>query len=234
MSAEVIITDVTRMRAPNVCVAGVHQDRTMRLSDPQPTDEWIRSVDGLVPGDVVLLDWRPIRGAVPPHTEDAVWDRSTFAKHARLPETDLVNLLSASAFASVRAAFGAPWFPGSGGNAAFQPGTGERSLASVMARSVKAYPHFEGIKVDFVDSQDSWTRVRLEDLVVRHHQRKCSTCSSQLSLLLGKEFEGERAILGLGLARQFQAGGHPSACWMQVNHIFLMPPKRKHFVYIKE
>ena len=183
-----------------------------------------------MPGDVVSVDCGPAAGPVPPHVEDGQWIRVTFAKLHRLTEAELVGRLSANAFTSVREAFGAPWFPGKGGNAAFQPGTGKRSLASVMAHSVQVYPHFEGIKVNFVDSEHSWTRVPLEDLIVRQHQKKCSTCSSRLSLLLGKEFEGESALLRLGLARQFQAGGHPSACWMQVNHIFLMPPKRKHFV----
>jgi hypothetical protein len=230
MSPELIITDVTRMRAPKVCVAGVHQHRTVRLNDPHPTDEWVTSIDGLVPGDVVSLEWKPASKALPPHTEDVEWEPRSFTKHHRLAETDLVDLLSANSFTGVREAFGAPWFVGEGGNAAFQPGRGKRSLASVMVRSPQVYPHFEGIKVDFADSQDSWTRVRLEDLIVRHHQKRCTTCSSQLSSLLAKEFEGEKAVLRLGLARQFQAGHHPSACWMQVNHIFLIPPKRKHFV----
>jgi hypothetical protein len=230
MLLEAIITDITRMQPPNVCVAAVHQGRTIRLHNPQPKDQWLRSIGGLVPGDVVSADWQQAQVLRPPHTEDGTWHQSTFVKRHRLTETELADLLSANAFRSVEDAFGAPWFRGKAGNAAFQPGTGARSLASILARSVQVYPDFEGIRVDFVDSQDSWTRVPLEDLIARQHQKQCPTCASQLSRLLANEFQGDNAILRVGLARQFQAGGHPSACWMQVNHIFLMPAKRRHFV----
>lgn len=230
MLLEAVITDVTRMRYGNVCIAAAHQDRAIRLHNPQPKDQWVRSIGGLVPGDVVSVDWQQAQSLHPPHTEDGEWDPSTFAKHRRLPEMELANLLSVNACTSVQDALGTPWFRGTGGNAAFQPGTGTQSLASILTRSVRVYPDFEGIRVDFVDSQDSWTRVPLEDLIVRQHQRQCPTCSSQLSQLLAKEFQGAKAVLRVGLARQFQARGHPSACWMQVNHIFLVPAKRKHFV----
>jgi hypothetical protein len=230
MILEAIITDVTRMQSQNVCVAAVHQDRAIRLHNPRPDDRWVRSIGGLMPGDVVSLDCRPIPKPTPPHTEDGTWNRSTFVRRHRLTETELADLLSANAFTSVQDAFGAPWIRGSGGNAAFQPGKGARSLASILTRSVRAYPHFEGIRVDFIDAQDAWTRVPLEDLIVRQHQNQCPTCASHLSRLLANEFQGSNAVLRVGLAREFQAGGHPSACWMQVNHIFLMPAKRKHFV----
>jgi hypothetical protein len=230
MLLEAIITDVTRMQSPYVCVAAVHQDRTIRLANPQPKDEWIASVGGLMPGDVVSLDCRPIPKPAPPHTEDCKWDPTTFVKRRRLTETKLADLLSANAFTSVQGAFGAPCDRGSRGNAAFQPGTGARSLASILARSVQVYPDFDGIRVGFVDTQEAWTRVPLEDLIVRQHQNQCTTCASHLSRLLANEFQGSNAVLRVGLGRQFQARGHPSACWMQVNHIFLMPSKRNHFV----
>lgn len=229
MLLEAVITDVTRMQPPNVCVAAAHRGGTIRLHNPQPKDQWVKSIAGLVPGDVVSVDWQRAQ-SLPPHTEDGTWDRSTFVKRHRLTETELADLLSANAFRSVHDAFGAPWIRGTGGNAAFRPGKGARSLASILTRSVRVYPHFEGIRVDFIDTQDAWTRVPLEDLIVRQHQKQCPTCASHLSHLLANELQGSNAVLRVGLARQFQAGGHPSACWMQVNHIFLMPAKRKHFV----
>jgi len=230
MSHELTVTDVTRMRAPNVCVAGVHQGRTIRLNIPPPTDEWVTSIGGLMPGDVVSVDCGPAAGPVPPHVEDGQWIRATFAKLHRLTEAELVDRLAANALAGVRQAFGAPWFCGKGGNAAFQPGTGTRSLASILTRSVRAYPDDDGIKVDFVDDGDSWTRVPLQDLIVRQHQKRCRACSQRFAQLLASEFQDGEAVLRVGLAREFPIGGHPSACWMQVNHVFLIPPKRKHFV----
>lgn len=219
------------MRYENVCIAAIHQGRIIRLHNPRPKDQWVRSIGGLVPGDVVSVDWQQAQSLQPPHTEDGTWDQSTFVKRHRLTETELADLLSANAFRSVEDAFGAPCDRSIRGNAAFQPGRGARSLASILARSVQVYPDFDGIRVGFVDTQEAWTGVPFEDLIVRQHQNQCPTCASRLSHLLANEFQAESAVLRVGLGRQFQAQGHPSACcWMQVNHIFLMPAKRRYFV----
>jgi len=219
------------MQPPNgVCIAADHKGRTIRLADPTPTDEWVASVGGLMPGDVVSVDWRPAASPVPPHIEDGQWIQTTFAKRHRLTEAELVGRLSANAFAGVRKAFGTPWFSGKWGNAAFQPRTGTRSLASILARSVRAYPDDDGIKVDFVDDGHSWTRVPLQDLIVRQHQKQCRACSQRFAQLLATEFQGSEAVLRVGLAREFPIGGYQSACWMQVTHVFVTPAKRKHFV----
>lgn len=218
------------MYPPNVCIAAAYQRQSIRLHNPQPNDQWVQAIGGLTPGDVVSVNWKPAHRPTPPHTEDGEWDSASFKKLHRLTEIELTDYLSAHAFMSVQEAFGPPWIRGTGGNAAFQPGRGIRSLASILARSVRVYPHFQGIRVDFVDSQDSWTRAPLEDLIARQHRKQCQVCSSRLSIFLANEFQGSNAVLRVGLARQFQAGGHPSACWMQVNHVFLVPSKRKHFV----
>jgi len=226
---QAVITDVTRMRRPNVCVAGLYQATPIRLDSPQPTEQWLSSVGGLRPGDVVSLNWRPARSVVRPHSEDGEWDPSTFSRVSQLSEDELTEELSTAAYSRVREAFGTPWFHAGNGNAAFRPGRGSRSLASVIVSQVRPYPYREGIRVDFADSQDSWAMAPLEDLMVRRHQSSCRTCSSRLAALLAGEFEGTQALLRVGLARQFQAGGHPSACYLQVNHIFLIPSRRKHF-----
>jgi len=230
MSHELTVTDVTRMRAPNVCVAGVHQGRTIRLNNPPPTDEWVASIGGLMPGDVVSVDCGPAAGPVPPHTEDAEWDPKTLVKRHRLTEDLLAEHLSTSAFARVEDAFGAPWIRGTGGNAAFKPGEGTRSLATIKVASVKVDVSFGKIRVAFQDTTQGWAALPLQDLVVKQHQERCHVCASNLAQTLKREFEGALAILRVGLARQWQVPGHPSACWMQVNHILLMPPKRKHFL----
>ena len=229
MKIDAIITDVTRMRAPKVCIAALHEDRAIRLDTPQPTEHWVRSLGGLNPGDVVSLGWQAKPGATAPHREDGEWEPASFRRLNHLTEDKLVKHLASRADDSVRAAFGDPWFLGTAGNAAFRPGSGRRSLASIRAQTVEVYPHFEGIRVDFRESQDAWTRVPLEDLIVRQHQRACRTCSSRLSALLAGEFQGGRAILRVGLSRPFRTPQYPPACWMQVNHIFLIPSRRKHF-----
>lgn len=230
MTIEAVITDVTRMRTPNVCIAADQRGQAMRLDSPQPNDQWLQSLGELNPGDVVSLSWHLKKGAAAPHTEDGDWDPGSVKKVGRLTEVELADYLVGRAAKSVRAAFGDPWFLGTAGNGAFRPGYGQRSLATVRARQVQVYPHFAGIRVDFADAQDLWTRVPLEDLKARQHQRSCKTCSSRLADLLVAEFEGPEALLRVGLTRPFHTPQYPPACWMQVNHVFLLPSKRQHFV----
>jgi len=228
MSPEVIITDITRMQLPNgVCIAADLKGRTIRLADPPPRDEWVASVGGLVPGDVVSVNWKPTRKPVPPHVEDGEWDPKTFVKRHRLTEDLLAKHLSTGAFTCAEDAFGAPWIRGSGGNAAFRPGEGTRSLATIKVATVKVDVSFGKMRVAFQDTRQRWAAVPLQDLMVKQHQERCQVCASNLAQALKREFEGAHALLRVGLAREW---GDPSACWMQVNHIFLIPPKPKHFV----
>jgi hypothetical protein len=231
MLLEAIITDITRRQLPDgVCIAAAHQGRTIRLANPQPRDEWVASVGGLMPGDVVSLDCRPIPKPAPPHTEDYEWDPATFVKRRRLTEDALIDRLSADAFDCVEDAFGTPWFCGANGNAAFRPGEGARSLATIRAITVKVHASFGEIRVTFEDAKNHWAAVPLQDLLVKQHQQRCRTCASNLEQALKREFESANAMVRVGLAREWRVPDHPSACWMQVNHIFLMPAKRNHFV----
>lgn len=229
MPIEAIITDVTRMRSPNVCIAAAFEDRPIRLDNPQPRDGFVQALGGLTPGDVVSVDWKPTEGSTPPHIEDGEWVSSSLKKLRRLTEPELATYLSNRAFNSIQDAFGVPSIRGTGGNAAFSPNSGTRSLASILARSVRVYLDFNRIRVDFADSLDSWTRVPLEDLTVRRHQSECSICQSRLADVL-QELCGDAAVLRIGLARPFQTPQYPLLCWMQVNHIFVLPPKRDHLL----
>lgn len=230
MFLEALITDVTRMQPPNVCIAAAHRGRTIRLHNPQPKGQWVNSIGRLMPGDVISVLWKPAQEPAPPHTEDGEWEPTTFVKRHRLAENALTERLSADAFDCVEDAFGTPWFRGTGGNAAFRPGKGARSLATIKVIAVKVDVSFGKVRVTFEDARNCWAAVPLQDLLVKQHQQRCQTCASNLGQALKREFEGAHAMVRVGLAREWQVPGHPSACWMQVNHIFLMPAKRKHFV----
>jgi len=161
--------------------------------------------------------------------EDADWNPASLEKVDRLPEDELVRELTALAFSSLQDAFGKPYFYSDSGNAAFPPDRGSRSLAFLTVNSVRAYPYGGGVRVDFTDSDREWTMASMEDLSVRTHQAQCGSCSGGLSESLASEFEGREALLGVGLGRPFQYGDNPTACYLQVNHIFLIPSRRKHF-----
>ncbi len=218
------------MQGDNVCIAALNQGKSLRLHSPAPREQWLRSIGGLRPGDIVSLSWKLRRRYQRPHLEDGDWSPAVLSKVDRLPEDELVKRISSKAFRTIERAFGKPCFYSENGNAAFTPGKGSRSLASVMASSVRVYPYADGVRVDFADERRQWTMAPIEDLAIRNHQARCSSCASNLPQLLAAEFEGAQALLRVGLGRPFQAGdGTPATCYLQINHIFLIPSKRKHF-----
>lgn len=228
-SNDVVITGVTRMQGDNVCIAARLGRETIRLHDPSPKEQWLRSIGSLSPGDIASVTWKLPRHHRRPHLEDRDWNPSAFTKVDQLPEEELTKRLSASAFLSIHDAFGRPCFYSDNGNAAFPPNKGSRSLASITVSSVRVYPYGDGARTDFADARCEWTMIPIEDLTVRNHQSHCDSCSGNLAEALAGEFDGSQAILRMGLGRPFQAGDNPPACWLQVNHIFLIPSKRTHF-----
>ncbi len=226
-----VVTDVTRMQGDRVCIAAHDGRGSIRLHEPPPTDRWLDSIRSLAPGDVISVECRSPRQCQKPHVEDRVWNPTTFQKLTTLPASDLADRLSQSAFGSIKDAFGKPRFYSDNGNAAFAPGRGSRSLASLVVSSVRVYLCERGIRVDFVDDRDRWTMAPLEDLSVRRHQAQCTSCRSSLASLLSSEFGGSNAVLRVGVGRPFEEREGETACWLQVNHVFPIPPKKKHFVY---
>jgi len=222
---EAIITDVTRMLPPKVCIAAIQGTRTIRLNRPQPDERVLASVGGLLPGDRVSVQWLDNPFYVPPHVEDGTWEPQSFRKLDRMTKPELIDLLLPGAARSVEEAFGHEWFRGVRGNGAFRPGEGARSLASLIVRDVRVYQWFEGVRVDFTDDGGPWTMVPLEDLLVRRHQVLCADCTTSRGRVSGfdanlrKEFSGRDVLLRVGLTRPFEAAGQETACWLQVTGV---------------
>ncbi len=230
MRLEARITDVTSLGSPRVCVAALADNRTIRLRSPTPSESWIDNMGSLSPGDLIVVEWHPRKKPYPPHVEDGDWNPADCTKLKGLPEDELARQLKRTAFQSVEDAFGPPWIEARNGNCAFHPGKGSRSLASVRASSVTVRIQFGKARVAFEDATRSWAGVPLQDLAVKRHFNGCKSCQSKGANRLQSEFNGGPALLRMGLAREFQVGNYPSACWMQINHVFLMPSKRNHFL----
>jgi len=230
MAIEAIITDVTSLGSPRVCIAALAGSRPIRLQVPTPTETWIDRVGGLMPGDLVSVDWTPSRVTRPPHVEDGSWDVGMCARIRRLSEDQLIDRLQTRAFDSVEEAYGPPLIRGKNGSCAFRPGSGSSSLASVRASSVAVRVSFGKVRVAFADTRGEWADVPLQDLAVKRHLRDCTACRMRAQQHLRAEFQGGLALLRVGLAREWPVGDYQPACWMQVNHIFLIPSRRKHFV----
>jgi len=223
------------MRPPRVCIAALQGERAIRLDRPQPDEQVLASIGGLLPGDRVSVEWLDDPFYEPPHVEDGMWEPQSLRKLDRLTKAELVDVLMPGAARSIEEAFGHEWFRGTRGNGAFRPGEGERSLASLIVREVRVYQWFESVRVDFTDAGGGWTMVPLEDLVVRRHQKLCPDCLttpgrvSRFNSNLRKEFSGPEVLLRVGLTRPFSAEGQETACWLQVTGVYPVGKKRKHF-----
>lgn len=227
---EVLITDVTRMRLPYICVAGLAGGRPVRLETPSPREDQFARIGLPRPGDVFDVSWRPRRGATPPHVEDGEWRLSSLRRKRRLDIGALTRVVEERALESVREAFGEPLLVGKGGNPAFPPGAGDRSLASVIAADVRVAIQYNRPRVEFKDGSDTWRNLPFEDFVVHQHLGDCGGCRSNPDSMLARDFNCGRAVLRVGLGRPFAGEPHPTACWMQVNGIYPLTSSRAHFL----
>ncbi len=96
-SEQVIITDVTRMEGDRVCIAGLNGRNSIRLHQPPPREQWLRSIGGLTPGDAVSLSWKSPRRYTRPHLEDADWNPALFTRVSRLSDDELVRRTASQA-----------------------------------------------------------------------------------------------------------------------------------------
>lgn len=71
--------------------------------------------------------------------------------------------------------------------------------------------------------------VPVEDFVIRQHRLRCNECTSAFESFLKRHFQVPNAILRIGLGRPYKGGSGPVGCYLQVNHIFPLPPRLGHF-----
>lgn len=232
MSRTIVLLDVTAMSGDAACVAGldIESGETLRLNDPQPTRTMLRRLGGLAPGDVIRVDWQRVRKMTPPHVEDGIWKPNTLKKLRVLDFADVVRLLTDQALPSVEAAFGKPSYKGSGGNHAWAPGQGMRSLATLRVHYVRADERGEKLRMAIRDQADAyWGAIPFQDLVVRSHLTDCRGCGDAYLSQVRDEFDGNGVLIRAGLTRPFPPDdARPEGCWLQVTNVFARP--RAHFV----
>jgi hypothetical protein len=242
MSREMIVTDLTRMRAPRVCVAGFFSENGMPVRPVVPlgkgdaiTEEFLWKDESLVVqpfAEVRLAFGAPVSD--PPHTEDWEIDPQTRPELVRvLSPTERWCLLRDHLDPSVEAIFGAPVQD----NRYVCKGEGQRSLGTVLAREVYqvAYRRREyedgtvkwDYRIWFTDESGADFGPAITDLTFRSgcdHLRdekgwKPNRVSDWLTRYLSSS---ERAVyLRIGLARGWEK--YPDRCYLQVTGIYSFP-----------
>jgi hypothetical protein len=234
MKQQIVITDLTRMQVPKVCIAGYSRDeRCIRPIIPfQGIGEWFLYKDDCLvirPFGVVELDFvRHVPEA--PHTED--WEINRFHRRlvtAQLPDKKKLNLLERTVSDSVTGIFGAEIHDDLGFYV--KAGEGERSLGTVRPAEITdlIYEAKPGDKWDyrivFKDQAGQAYRLAITDLAYRHYldygRGQLNYAPNELTSRLMGFFNQRTTFLRIGLARAWEK--FPDRCYLQVTGIHTSP-----------
>jgi len=234
MKRPIVITDLTRMREPNVCIAGYTREwECVRPVVPfRGIPEWfLRKDDCLIfrPFAVVELDF--VRAAPqPPHTEDWEIDRLYRSPvMAQVPEERKLAILERTATDSVAGMFGADIHDDNGFYV--KTGEGQRSLGTIRpARFIRLFYQLkEGDKWDyriaFQDGAGKTYRLAVTDLAYRcflDYQRGQPGFAA--GVFMSRQlchFNERTTFLRIGLARNWEQ--HPDRCYLQITGIYTFP-----------
>ncbi len=242
MLREMIVTDVTRMGAPRVCVAGFFSDDgtpvrpvTPYKSPKEMTEEFLWKNDVLIvhPFAEVRLEFSaPVSD--PPHTEDWEIDAGASPELVRiLSPKERWQFLRAHLDPSVQAIFGAPVQD----NRYVCKGEGERSLGTILAGEVykASYRHQEyddgevkwDYRIWFIDESGADFRLAITDLTFRkgcdHLRDRKGWEPDQIGEWLTRFLSSDKrdVYLRIGLARGWEK--YPGRCYLQVTGVYSFP-----------
>lgn len=234
MKQAMLVTDLTRMQPPWVCVAGYLRDYTLvrpkLLNERGLTENFLFQGDTLIikPFSVVELDFLR-QDPRPPHTED--WYINPGYKalvQERLPENRVIAFLNKILDPDVASIFGTEIHRDPGYYV--MAGTGNRSLGTIQPQEILAvlYTPKEDGKWDyrlyFIDQSGSYYRLAITDLNFRYYcdyLRKQGQRPEEISRNLMRQWKEAIVFLRIGLARGW--GEFPDRCYLQVTGIYTFP-----------
>ena len=233
METNIIITDVTRMRAPRVCVAGITDDgRCIRpifehegVPENWLYDEHFQPV--IRPFARVGLDLISSRPQ-PPHTED--WVVNPRVKTFSSGETNNNRLfLDQILDPSVEDIFQAKIHNDFGFYIC--EGEGTRSLGTILVKMVCQVKHSLKYKdwdyrVHFVDQANREYRLKVVDLSFGYYvnylrERRGMSCE-EISSMLTVKLHNATTYLRIGLTRPTWEE-HPHCCSLQITGVYTFP-----------
>ena len=242
MLREMIVTDVTRMRSPAVCLAGFFSDDGSPVRPVMPyqagkrlTEDFLWAHEDLIvqPFAEVRLDFSaPVSD--PPHTEDWEIDARACPELVRvLSPQERWQFLRAHLDPSVQAIFGAPVQD----SRYVCKGQGERSLGTILAREVYklAYRHREyddgevkwDFRIWFMDESGADFGLAITDLTFRdgcdHLRDRKGWEPDRVSEWLTRFLSSDQrdVYLRIGLARGWEK--YPDRCYLQVTGVYSFP-----------
>lgn len=240
MERSMIVTDLTRMQRPAVCVAGFFADDGASVRPVMPHESGKRITERfiwkghqlvVIPFTEVRVDFR---GQVsdPPHTEDWEIEPQCRPELVRLlPAEERRDLLEDHLDASVAEIFGAPIQE----DQYICKGEGQRSLGTILAKQISQVRYgFRGCededekwdyRIRFTDGAGQQFDLAVTDLTFR---TACDYLSTGKEWAPGRVSEWLTRFLGqhdvylrIGLARGWEK--HPDRCYLQITGVYSFP-----------
>jgi hypothetical protein len=242
VTRQMIVTDVTRMRAPRVCVAGFFSDDGTPVRPVVPyksrkdiTEEFLWKDGRLIvqPFAEVRLRFRKA-ASDPPHTEDWQIDPGIGPELIRLlTPAERCGFLEAKLDPSVASIFGAPIQEGQ----YICKGEGHRSLGTICPDEVmkvayrkRSYEDGEAkreYRIWFADRSGEDFGLAITDLTFRTacdhlRDRKGWNMAKVSEWMTGYLGSPKRTVyLRIGLARGWEK--HPDRCYLQATGVYSFP-----------
>ena len=233
MIQQLAITDLTRMSAGHVCVAGYdNAGAAVRLSTPRVHQVALAAHDGspvIFPSAVIECDLLE-RQPAPPHTEDYRFAAATVRFVRRLALAEWRKLLDRTVFDSVQRIFEQPIVNDSGRYVL--DGQGPRSIGTLRPRGIAKVTYTQdpegswSYRLGFYDQAGEFYRLKIVDMTWHRfweQQRGADRtpawlADSMTSLLKAK---AHTVYLRIGLSRGWVK--FPGRCYLQITGVHTLP-----------
>jgi hypothetical protein len=233
MRKTLIVTDVTRMRSPYVCVGCVDElGKNIRpvLNYGQLKEEWLYE-DGMViirPFAKIALELVRSKPR-PPHTEDWVMLPEVKAFKGQISEAAKLHLLTQILDPDVESIFGAEIQHGPGYH--IKENEGKRSLGTVRAAKINfvRYEKNEGVwgyRIGFTDEGGGFFSLAVTDLAFHSYLDEIrinrGLDGDQIGAIVAECLREKVMYLRIGLTRPTWKE-HPHCCFLQINGVYTFP-----------
>lgn len=235
MKKTLLVTDLTRMKPPRVCVAGYWEDLTLvrpKLQNEHGLTEQFLFQGGrpiIKPFAQVVLDFLAQPLLQPPHTEDWLIDPNfKTLLQEQLPERQRFAFLRKILDPDVASIFGTEIRDDYGFYV--RAGEGSRSLGTIQPREINlvSYGPRENsnwdYRISFVDQSGKNYRLAVTDLAFRRYcdyRRQHGQSPEEIREELKQQWSQATVFFRIGLARGWEK--FPDRCYLQITGIYTFP-----------
>jgi hypothetical protein len=233
MKKTLIVTDVTRMRTPRVCVGCVDEQG----SNIRPVLEWGNIEESWLSenGKAVIRPFAKVAFELirpkpqPPHSEDWIFRPEVKEYQGEISEAMRLCLLEGISDRDVVSIFGTEIQHGPGSY--IRENEGNRSMGTVRAAEINFvhYEQFDGIwgyRISFIDEGGESYRLTVTDLAFHCYldeiRVKQGYSGDRIGAIVAECLQKKVVYLRIGLSRPTWQK-YPHCCFLQINGVYSFP-----------